>query len=73
MQWSSWARVPQLLSLRSRARVPQLLKPARLEPMLCSGKSHHSEGPAHYSKEWPLLATTREGLHAATKTQRSQK
>ena len=25
MPWSNWARVPQLLSLRSRARKPQLL------------------------------------------------
>ena len=31
---SNEARVPQLLSLRSRAREPQLLKPARLEPVL---------------------------------------
>ena len=29
-------RMPQLLSLRSRAREPQLQKPARLEPMLCN-------------------------------------
>ena len=29
----------KLLSLRSRAREPQLLKPACLEPMLCSKRS----------------------------------
>ena len=29
-------RAPQLLSLRSRAREPQLLKPACLEPMPCN-------------------------------------
>ena len=34
MPWSSEARAPQLLSLHSRAREPQLLKPARLEPVL---------------------------------------
>ena len=27
MPWSGWARVPQLLSLRSRAHEPQLLSP----------------------------------------------
>ena len=27
MPWSNYARVPQLLSLRSRAREPQLLSP----------------------------------------------
>ena len=30
----SWARAPQLLSLRSRARGPRLLKPVRLELVL---------------------------------------
>ena len=30
MPWSNQSHVPQLLSLCSRARVPQLLKPARL-------------------------------------------
>ena len=43
MPQSSWARAPQLLSLRSVAREPQLLKPALLEPVLCSKRSHLSE------------------------------
>ena len=30
---SNWAQMPQLLSLRSRVREPQLLKPVRLEPV----------------------------------------
>ena len=35
-------------------------------------RSHCNEKPKHRNKEWPPLATTRESLHAATKTQRSQ-
>ena len=33
------------------ARVPQLLKPERLEPVLCNKRSHCSEKPAHHNKE----------------------
>ena len=51
--------MPQLLK-------PVRLEPVRLEPVLCDGRGLRSE-------EWPLLAATREGLLAATKTQRSQK
>ena len=40
MPQSNWARAPQLLSLRSRACEQQLLKPARLEPVL-----HQQEKP----------------------------
>ena len=47
MPQSNWAREPQLLSLRSRARVPQLLKPTRLEPVLHNKRSHRNEKPAH--------------------------
>ena len=39
MPQSNKARAPQLLSLHSRAREPQLLRPARLEPMLCNKRS----------------------------------
>ena len=53
--------------------MPQLLKPAHLEPTLCNRRSHCSEGPAHCREEWPLLAAPRESLHTATKTQCSQK
>ena len=64
--WSNEAHVPQLLSLRSRApkpqllspcaitteaRAPQLLKPAHLEPMLHSKRSHHNEKAAHRKEE----------------------
>ena len=48
---SNKARAPQLLSLRSRAREPQLLKPKHLEPMLRNKRSHRSEKPVHHSEE----------------------
>ena len=43
--------VPQLLSLRSRAHEPQLLKPACLEPVLCNKRSHRNEKPMHRNEE----------------------
>ena len=48
VSWSSWASVPQLLSLCSRAQEPQLLKP-RLpkEFVLCNRRSHLNEMPSH--------------------------
>ena len=33
------------------AHMPQLLKPTCLEPVLCNGRSHHNERPAHRNKE----------------------
>ena len=51
MPRSNQARAPQLLSLRSRAREPQLLKPARLEPVLRSKRGHRNESPAHCGEE----------------------
>ena len=41
----------QLLSLHSRAREPQLLKPGSLEPVLCNQRSHRNEKPAHCNEE----------------------
>ena len=77
---SGWARVPQLLSLLSRAREPQLLSPrttttkaACLQPVLRGRRRHDSEEPPHRGEEWPPLAAAGEGLRAAAKTQRSQK
>ena len=79
MPWSNKARAPQLLNLRSRARVPQLLKPSRLEPVLRNKRSHRSEKPV-CSNEDPMqtCSATREATAvrspcAATKTQCSQK
>ena len=45
------AYAPQLLSLRSRAREPQLLKPARLEPVPRNKRSHRNEKPAQCNEE----------------------
>ena len=51
MPQSNKAHVPQLLSLCSRAREPQLLKPAHLEPVLCNKRSHRNEKPVHRNEE----------------------
>ena len=51
MPQSNRSRVPQLLSLRSRAHKPQLLKPICLEPVLHNKRSHCSEKPAHRNEE----------------------
>ena len=58
MPQSKEAPTSQLLSLSSRARepqlltrVPQLLKPARLEPMLRNKRIHCNEKPAHRNEE----------------------
>ena len=42
------------------ARVPQLLKPACLEPVLRNRRSQRNEKPTHCNEEWPPLAATRE-------------
>ena len=70
---SNSARAPQLLSLCSRALKLQLLKPVRLEPVLCNKRSHCNEKPAHRNEEKPPLAATRESQRTAKKTQCSQK
>ena len=51
MPRSNEAREPQLLSLRSRAREPQLQKPVHLGPMLHNKRSHRNEKPAHHNEE----------------------
>ena len=51
-----------------QAQVPQLLKAAHLVPMLHNKRSYHSEKPVHHNEEQPLLAATRDGPCAATKT-----
>ena len=48
---SNKAREPQLLSLRYRAREPQLLKPTCLEPGLRNNRSHRNEKPEHRNEE----------------------
>ena len=68
-----WVCALDLESHNYRARVPQLLKPTRLEPVLCNKRSHCNEKPVHCNKEQPPLAATRESPRAATKTHHSQK
>ena len=60
MPRSNSACAPQLLSLCSRARKPQLLKPVHLEPVLRNKRSHRNEKPAHRNEEEPPLVATRE-------------
>ena len=58
MPRSSWAREPQLLSLRVWS--------------LCSAtKGHDSERPAHRDEVWTPLVATRESPRTETKTQHS--
>ena len=68
-----WACALEPSSHNYWARVPQLLKPVRLEPVLRNKRSHRNEKPAHRNKEEPQLTATRESPHSATKTQHSHK
>ena len=51
----------------------QLLKPMRLEPVLCNKRSHCNEKSEHCNKEESQFAATKESLSAATETQCNQK
>ena len=53
------------------AREPQITEPARLEPVLRSGRGRDSERPAQRDEEWSPLATTRESPRTEMKTQHS--
>ena len=55
-RWKSWGPA----SHNYWAHVLQLLKPARLEPVLWNKRSHHNEKPVHRNEEQPPLAATRE-------------
>ena len=48
-----WAPVREDPTCRraTKSRAPQLLKPARLEPVLHNKRSHHNEKPAHRNRE----------------------
>ena len=73
MPRSNWARAPQLLSLRSRACEPQLLKPMRLELVFRGGRGHRNEKPVQCNEDWPPLAAVSRTPRAAGKAQHSQK
>ena len=55
-----WACALEPASHKYWARVPQLLRPVRLEPVLHSKRSRRNEKPAHHNEEWTPLSTTRE-------------
>ena len=67
-----WACALEPTSHNYWARMPQLWKPARPEPVLRNEKPPQWEARAPQWRVAPL-ATTRESSRAATKTQRSQK
>ena len=46
-----WAWALEPASHNYWAHVPQLLKPARLEPVLRNKRSHDNEKPAHHNEE----------------------
>ena len=68
-----WACALEPTSHNYWARVPQPLKPARLEPVHRNKRIHRNEKPAHRDEEQPPLTATRESPYAATKTQHSHK
>ena len=76
MPWSNEARVPQVLSLCSRAQ--ELLSPrtaateARTPQSLCDRRSHRSEKPEHRKKRRPCSPATRESPLPAKRTRCSQ-
>ena len=51
MSHNYWACALEPASHNYWAHVPQLLKPACLEPVLRNKRSHHNEKPAHHNKE----------------------
>ena len=55
-----WACALEPASHNYWARVPQLLKPKHLEPVLQNKRSHGNEKPAHWNKEKPPLTATTE-------------
>ena len=73
MHHNCWASALEPASHNWWACLLQLLKPVLLETVLHNRRGHRNERPLHRGKEWPLLATTRESLCAAMKTQCSQK
>ena len=80
---SNYAHAPQLMSLRSRARKPQLLSlhATTTEACMPRARALQQEKPPQWEACTPpwrvapalLITSTRESLHAATKNQCSQK
>ena len=51
MRHNYWACALEPVSHNYWARVPQVLKPARLESVLCNKRSHRNEKPTHHNEE----------------------
>ena len=51
MRHNYWAWALEPVSRKYWARVPQLLKPTHLEPVLHNKRSHRNENPAHRNEE----------------------
>ena len=64
MPWSNEAHALEPRSHRIRIPVVQLLKSTRLEPVLCTKRSHGSEKPAHCQEEKPQLTAANESPHS---------
>lgn len=64
-----WACTLEPKSCNYGACILQLLKPMRLEPVLCSKRSHSNENPMYHNEKQPLLTATRKSLCAVMKTQ----
>ena len=60
-----WACALEPMSHNYWPRAPQLLKLARLEPVLCNKRNYRNEKPTHHNKEWPPLVATRESPRTA--------
>ena len=59
MRHSYWACALEPASHSYQAHARQLLKPARLQPVLRNKWSHRNEKPMHSNEEQPPLATSR--------------
>ena len=70
---SYWACALEPASHNYWARAPQLLKPARLEPVLPTREATTMRSLRSTMKSSPRLPQAEKSLHAATKTQCSQK
>ena len=51
MHHNYWAWPLEPVNHNDRAHAPQLLKPVRLEPVLCNKRSHRNEKPVHHNEE----------------------
>ena len=51
VQDNFWACAREPASHNYWAQLPQLLKPMRLQPVLCNKRSHRNEKPAHRNEQ----------------------